>query len=309
MRAVVVRQYGGPENLEVADVATPVPGSGEILIKVAAAAVHPVDTAVRAGYFGGRVGDRPTTGFGWDVAGTVEATGDGVTDFSAGDKVVALLYAAAVEVGTHAEFVVLPAASAALAPSSVDAVAAATLPLNALTADQALDLLALEPGQTVLVTGAAGGVGGYVVPLAHRRGLRVVATASSADEHDVRTFGADVFVPRTEKLADAIRDAVPGGVDGAVDAAQIGDAALDAVRDGGVFIAVTDPAIPAAARGIAVQKVDIHPDGKRLAELAQLVDSGELTLRVAATLPFADAAEAHRLLEKGGVRGRVVLVP
>ncbi|MDQ1464499.1 MAG: NADPH:quinone reductase [Actinomycetota bacterium] len=309
MRAIVVRQYGGPENLEVADVPTPEPGSGEILVKVAAAGLNPVDAAVRAGYFGGRLGDRPTTGFGWDVAGTVESTGSGVTQFVQGDSVIALLNGSAVEFGTHAEYVVVPAAAAALAPSSVAAPAAATLPLNALTADQALDLLALEPGQTVLVTGAAGAVGGYVVPLAHRRGLRVVATASATDEATVRGFGADVFVPRSEKLADAVRDAVPGGVDGAIDAAQIGVAALDAVRDGGRFIPVTDPAIPEAARGITVEKVEIEPDGQRLAELARLVDAGELTLRVATTLPFADAAEAHRLLEKGGLRGRIVLVP
>jgi NADPH:quinone reductase-like Zn-dependent oxidoreductase len=309
MRAIVVRQYGGPENLEIADVPTPEPGTGEILIKVAAAGVNPVDAAVRAGYFGGRLGDRPTTGFGWDVAGTVESTGNGVTEFGHGDNVIALLNAAAVELGTYAEYVVVPANAAAFAPSSVEAPAAATLPLNALTADQALDLLALEPGQTVLVTGAAGGVGGYVVPLANRRGLRVVATAAPADELAVRGFGADVFVPRTESLADAVRNAVPGGVDGAVDAAQIGVAALDAVRDGGRFIAVTDPSTPEPARGITVSKVDIQPDGQRLAELAQLVDAGELTLRVATTVPFADAAEAHRLLEKGGLRGRIVLVP
>jgi NADPH:quinone reductase-like Zn-dependent oxidoreductase len=309
MRAVVVRQYGGPENLEVADVPTPEPGTGEILIKVAAAGVNPVDAAVRAGYFGGRLGDRPTTGFGWDVAGTVESTGAGVTEFKRGDNVVALLIAAAVELGTYAEYVVVRADSAALAPSSVDAPAAATLPLNALTADQALDLLGLEPGRTVLVTGAAGGVGGYVVPLAHRRGLRVVATASAADEVDVRGFGADTFVPRTENVGDAVRAAVPGGVDGAVDAAQIGVVALDAVRDGGRFISVTDPSTPEPARGIHVQKVDIQPDGQRLAKLVRLVDAGELALRVATTLPFADAAEAHRLLEKGGLRGRIVLVP
>src|SRR5450755_3916868 len=94
MRAIVVRQYGGPENLEVADVPTPEPGAGEILIKVAAAGVNPVDAAVRAGYFGGRLADRPTTGFGWDVAGTVESTGNGVTEFGQGDNVIALLNAA-----------------------------------------------------------------------------------------------------------------------------------------------------------------------------------------------------------------------
>ena len=309
MRAIVIRQYGGPENLEVADVAIPEPRTGEILIKVAAAGVNPIDPVTRAGFFGGTLGELPISGFGWDVAGTVDATGGGVTEFGHGDKVIALLNATAVELGTYAEYVVVPAASAALAPSSVDAPAAATLPLNALTADQALDLLALEPGQTVLVTGAAGGVGGYVVPLAHRRGLRVVATASATDEATVRGFGADVFVPRTEKLADAVRNAVPGGVDGAIDAAQIGVAALDAVRDGGRFVPVTDPATPEPARGITVQKVEIRPDGQRLAELARLVDAGELALRVATTVPLADAAEAHRLLEKGGLRGRIVLVP
>jgi NADPH:quinone reductase-like Zn-dependent oxidoreductase len=306
MRAVVVKQYGGPEALEVVDVAVPEPGAGEVRIKVAAATVNPVDVATREGVFAGVIGERPTVGIGWDVAGTIDAVGPEVTGISHGDKVIALLDALAVDLGTYAEFVIVAASSVAAAPTSVDPVTASTLGLNALTAEQALDLLALPEKATLLVTGAAGGLGGYTVALARRRGLRVVANAGQADE---KAIGADLFVPRGEDVAKKVREFVPGGVDGALDAAELGGPALAAVRDGGGYIAVNDPATPGSVRDINVQTVHIHHDGPRLAELARAVDAGRLDVRVATTFALEQAADAHRLLEKGGVRGRIVLIP
>ena len=309
MRAIVVRTYGGPEALELITVDTPEPGKGQVRIKVAAAAVNPIDVATRAGALAAVIGDRPVIGLGWDVAGTIDVLGPGVTRFAVGDAVIGLRDTLAVDLGTYAEYVVLDAAAVAPAPASVNAVAASTLPLNALTAEQALDLLGLEAGATMLVTGAAGGLGGYTVTLARRRGLRVVAVAAPQDAELVRGFGAEWFVARSDDLAEAVRTVAPGGVDGALDPARVGTAALDAVRDGGRFVAVTDWDRPEAARGISVQTVYVHHDGRRLAELARVVDAGELLLRVAATLPLTEASDAHRLLEKGGLRGRVVLVP
>jgi NADPH:quinone reductase len=306
MRAVVVRKYGGPEALEVVDVAVPEPGAGEVRIKVAAAAVNPVDIATRAGAFAERIGDRPTVGIGWDVAGTVDAVGPDVSGFAYGASVIALLDTLAVDLGTYAEYVIVPATSVAPAPTSVDPVAASTLALNALTAEQALDLLALPESATLLVTGAAGGLGGYTVALARRRGLRVVANASSADE---KAIGADLFVARGDDVAKRVRELVPGGVDAVLDAAELRDPALDAVRDGGGYIAVNDPATPESVRDINVQTVHIHHDGPRLAELARQVDAGTLAVRVATTFGLEQAADAHRLLEKGGIRGRIVLIP
>lgn len=208
----------------------------------------------------------------------------------------------------QAEFVVLDADAVAVAPGT-DLVGASTLPLNGSTALQALDLLGLDAGQTLLVTGAAGAVGGFAVELAVARGLRVVATASNHDEELVRGMGAEVFVPREAPLAEAVRREVPGGVDAALDAAIVGIRALDAVRNGGKFIAVVAGVAPPPLRGIDVRNVWVRADDSTLQELSNLATQGKLTQRVADTLPITEVAEAHRRLEKGGLRGRLVIRP
>ncbi len=297
----MVRSYGGPEVLEVADVPEPVPAAGQVLVRVAAAAVNPVDLQTRSGDLAGLIPARDVIGLGWDVAGTVGAVGPGVAGFAVGDRVAGLSDRLALPAKTHAEQVVLDADAVASLPVGADLVAAATLPLNALTAAQALDLVR---GETLLVTGAAGGVGGYAVELAARQGMRVVAAAGDGDEQVVRELGATHFVPRSAELGTAVRRLVPGGVDAVVDAASLGYAALDAVRGGGAYVAVLGGA-PLPLRGIRVSNVWIRADGARLAEL---VASG-LRTRVAGTLPLEEVAEAHRRLAGGGVRGRLVLVP
>jgi len=309
MRAVVVRSFGGPEVLEVAELPVPQAGPGQLRIRVEAAAVNPVDVGTRVGALAaaGLMTGEGQIGIGWDVAGVVDQVGDGVP-FAEGDRVVAMSDRLDVPAKAQAEFVVLDADAAAPAPSG-DPVAAATLPLNGLTAAQSLDLLGLAPGQTVLVTGAAGAVGGFAVQLAVARGLRVVATASAGDEDLVRELGASVFVPRSASLAEAVRQFVPGGTDGALDAAIVGLPALDAVRDGGAFVVVVAGVTPPPLRGIRVSNVWVRNDSAQLRELTALVEQGRLTLRVADTLPLAEVAEAHRRVEKGGLRGRLVLVP
>lgn len=194
-------------------------------IKVAAAGVNPVDAGVRAGVFGG-AGQR--LGLGWDVAGVVDAVGV-ASGWNVGDEVVALAYGTAKNLGTHADLVVVDADAVAAAPRSVDAVHAASLPLNALTAAQALDRLGLEPGQNLLITGAAGAVGGYAVQLAARLGVSVTALAREGDEELVRSLGADRFV------SDGV---APRSVDAVLDAAILGADALEWVRDGGAFMGV-----------------------------------------------------------------------
>lgn len=314
MRAIIVKTPGGPDALEEADVPEPVPGPGQVRIRVAAAAVNPVDAAVRAGALAAAgmmsFDARPAFGVGMDVAGTIDAIGPGVTGRAPGDQVIGLQDRLDVPLAGYAEKIVLDASAVARAPRSVSPAEAATLPLNGLTALQALDLLGLPPGATLLVTGAAGAVGGYAVELAAHRGLRVVASAAAADEALVRGFGAEMFVPRDVHLADAVRALVPGGVDGAVDAALLAAAALDAVRGCGAFAAVNGgTAVPVPLRGISVRNEWIRADAAQLAALADLVDEGRLTLRVADTLPLAEARKAHARLESGGVRGRLVLIP
>ncbi|WP_026925227.1 NADP-dependent oxidoreductase [Glycomyces arizonensis] len=307
MRAVVVRSFGGPEALEIAEVPVPAPGPGQVRIRVEAATVNPVDVATRAGLLAkGGLMEAGPIGIGWDAAGVVDATGEGVDAFGEGDHVIGLSDRL-VPLAAQADYVVLDADAVARVPEGVDAVAAATIPLNALTASQALDLLDLNSGQTLLVTGAAGGVGGFAVELAAARGLRVVAAAGDADEALVRELGAAEFVPRSANLTEAVRRAVPGGVDGVLDAASLGIPAREAVRGGGAFAAVIFGADPLPLRGIRVATVGVRADGAALAEIVALVERGALTLRVADTYPLAEVAKAHERLAEGGLRGRLVL--
>lgn len=157
-----------------------------------------------------------------------------------------------------------------------------------------------------MVTGAAGGVGDYVVALAARRGLRVVAVARSADESDVRANGAAEFVTGRD-VDTAVRQVLPDGADGLVDAAQVGASALAAVRDGGGFVAVSDPSAPPTERGITVATVHVHHDAGQQAALVRLVEEGTLRLRVADTFALEDVAKAHEAAARPGLRGRVVL--
>ncbi|WP_433463976.1 NADP-dependent oxidoreductase [Spirillospora sp. CA-128828] len=296
MRAAVVRTFGGPEAVEVVETGLPEPGPRQVRIKVAAATLNPADVGVREGLVGGA---GKQIGFGWDVAGTVDATGV-ATAWSVGDEVVALNPGMVRPLGTHAEYVVVDTDAVATAPATVDAVHAATLPLNALTAVQALDLLELEEGQSLLVTGAAGAVGGFAIQLAAHRGVSVTALAREGDEELVRSLGAAHF---TSGAVSA------GSVDAVLDAAVLGETALQWVRDGGSYVGVRPGTEPASVRGVRTTSVAVSADGARLAELAALVDEGVLTLRVAETYPLEEAAKAHARLAEGGVRGRLVLVP
>ncbi|MBO1330464.1 NADP-dependent oxidoreductase [Streptomyces sp. VRA16 Mangrove soil] len=298
MRAATVSRFGGPEAVEITEVPVPAPGPEQVRIKVAAGALNPVDAAMRAGAFGGE-GER--IGLGWDVAGTVESAGSGVR-WTAGDRVIGLCTGHRTPLGTHAEYVVLDADAIAAAPATLDDTHAAALPLNALSAAQALDMADLKAGQSLLVTGAAGGVGAHAVELAHHRGLKVTALASARDEEFLTTRGADHFLPRDEPLP-------AGAFDGVIDTALLGVTALAAVSDGGAYIGVWPGQEPAPERGIRVDALDVRADGAQLGELSQLADQGVLLARVSETFPLADAAAAHARLAEGGLRGRLVIAP
>jgi NADPH2:quinone reductase len=311
MRAATVPRFGGPDVIEIADVPVPDPGPGTVRVRVAASAVNPIDLATRAGQLtqAGLLAPAPVLGLGWDVAGDVDAVGAGVHRFAVGDAVIGLRDQLWSYPGAHAEQVVLDASALARAPTRVSAVEAATIPLNALTADRALGLTGLRAGQTLLVTGAAGAVGGYVLELAAVRGILAVALAGAGDEALARSLGAAAFVPRTAPVGPAVRTIVPGGVDAVVDAAVIGIGAHDALRGEGTFVALVAPFAPPPVRGTRVLVQEVVADGARLTELAALVDAGLLTPRVADTMPLAEIAAAHRRIEAGGLRGRIVLEP
>jgi NADPH:quinone reductase-like Zn-dependent oxidoreductase len=310
VRALVVRRLDGPDAIELIETPDPEPGPGQVRIAVAAAAVNPVDVAVASGALVriGLTAPREQFGLGWDVAGTVDAVGPGV-DLPVGAAVVGLADLLGRPLKTHAEQVVLDATAVAQAPRGLDPVAASTIALNAITADQALDDLALPAGATLLVTGAAGAVGGYAVQLARHRGLDVVAAAAVADEGLVRELGARLFVPRGADLPTAVRELVPGGVDGVVDAALVGVAAQEAVRNGGAFAHLVATPAPVPLRDIRVHTVVVSADGGRLRRLVGLAETGVIGTRVAGVHTLEDAAAAYRKVAGGGLRGRLVLIP
>ncbi len=311
MKAIVIHRFGGPEVLELDEIPVPEPGPGQVRIRVTAAAVNPVDIATRAGWLAdhGLMAANGSIGIGWDLAGVIDAVGPGADRYTPEEPVIGMRDLLSAPIGAQAEFIVLGTDAIAHAPRSASPAEAATLPLGGLTAAQALDMLGLSPGQWLLVTGAAGALGGFALELAALKGVRTVAVASPADECIVRDLGATEFVVRTDNLGAAVRRVIPGGVHGALDAAVVGVAALDAVRDGGAFVAVAAGAAPSPLRGTRVDNVWIRTDAPRLAELVALADAGRLSLRVHSTRPLRDVAEAHDRLAEGGVRGRIVLQP
>lgn len=310
MRVVGSMRYGGPDALEIVELPVPEPGPGEVRVRVHAAAVNPTDTFVRNGARAEQQAPFPRPYVpGMDAAGVLDAIDpDTATDLVVGDRVMAILLPQGNH-GAYAEYVVCPAESVTRAPAGTTHAEAATLPMNGLTAQMSLDQLALPAGATLAVTGAAGCYGGYVVQLAHHAGLRVIADAAPQDMELVRSLGADVVLPRGDDLAERVRALVPGGVDAVADGAVMNALALPMVRDGGGFATVRGWDGP-SERGIT-----IHPTWVReylrahaaLDRLRLLAEQGVVTLRVAAVLPAADAAEAHRRLEAGGTRGRFVL--
>lgn len=306
MRAAIVRTPGATTNIEIVDVPLPEPGPQEIRIEVAAAGVNPIDLFTRRGVLHelGALAAGQVVGLGWEVAGTVDAVGAEVTALSVGERVAALVTDVAAPLAGYAEYLIVAADAAATIPGELTITEAATLPLSALTADQALDASGVQAGESLLVTGAAGMVGGYLVQLAHRRGIDVVAVASAADEAVVKSFGARTVMDRDTDVAAAINAAYPGGVNAAVDAADIGAPALESVRAGGTYVGLIGWTLP-TSDSVNVVFVRVEQDGRRLAEIARL----GLVARVADVLPLADAARAHDIAEKGGVRGRLVLTP
>lgn len=314
MRAVGVTEFGGPEALQLLDVPEVHAGPGEVRLRVTSAAISPTDTYARNGTYAQRPG--APQGMPWipgmDVAGVVDEVGEGTdTPLSVGDRVMAIV----LPVGAHGgyrEQIVLPAASVVPVPAGFDDAAAATLPMNGLTARLALDRMGLAPGQVLAVTGAAGAFGGYVVQLAKVDGLVVVADAADADRELVRSLGADVVLDRGAGFADAVLDRYPGGVDGLADGSLQGAEVARAVRDGGVVTTVRgyrgdDDAL---ARGVRFEPVLVRDYGQNTAALETLrrqAETGEVTLRVADVVPAEQAASAHARLEAGGVRGRLVL--
>jgi NADPH:quinone reductase len=303
MLVVEVTELGGPEVLKVAERPDPEPGRGQVVVRVRAANVNPTDLGARRG--AGRVTPPdPPFVLGWDLAGQVTAAGEG-TDFVPGDRVVGMVqwYEAKGSVGTYAESTVFDAEWLVPMPNGLDYETACTIPLNALTARQGLELLDPPHGSDLLVTGASGGVGSFAVELAVAAGHRVIALAGRDGEDWPREIGANEVLPRDADLAaidpaPAIFDAVP-----------LGEPVFAAVEDGGAIFSTRRPPEADPERRIRQESSLVHRDREALRELVDAVAAGELRTRVDRTLPLAEAAEAHRLVEAGGLHGKVVLIP
>ena len=314
MRAVTFSRFGGPEVLEVSQLPEPRPGPGEVRIRVAAATVNPTDISFRIGRQHtiaqlAEMGVLPPFVPGMELAGVVDAVGSG-TDWKIGDRVMAIVNPRRPGGGAQAELVVVPDASVARVPEGTSFEAAATLPMNGLTVRLALDRLALKPGQTLGVTGAAGAVGGYAVELGVSDGLRVIAVAAPQDEALVKRLGAEKIVPRGDAAIRGLYDAASGGVDGLIDAAVLDAAVLPAIRDGGKLATVRGFSGP-SERGITIEPVRVASylhNHEALDRLGRLVTERRLTLRVAETFPPERAADAQRKLHAGGTRGRLLIV-
>lgn len=304
MKVVEVTELGGPEVLQVAERSEPAPDPGQVVVRVRAANVNPTDLGARAGA-GRVVPPDPPFVLGWDLAGEVNAIGEGVSDFNAGDRVVGMVqwYEAGGSVGAYAELVAFDADWLVPLPDSLDYETACTIPLNAVTARQGLELLDPPDGCDLLVTGASGAVGSFAVQLAKAAGHRVIAQAGRDDEDWPRELGADEVLPRDADLS-AI-DPVPA----VFDAVPLGEAVFAAVQDGGAIVTTRRPPEAPQERKIRQESFLIHHDRAGLLEVVDAVATGELRTRVDRTLPLAEAAEAHRLVEAGGLHGKVVLIP
>jgi NADPH:quinone reductase-like Zn-dependent oxidoreductase len=301
MRAIVVHQYGGPEVLKFEDYPDPAPGQGEVLVRVAAASVNPIDYKRRAGltedyypiHFPGLIGI--------DVAGTVIEIGPGAEGFSVGDQVFAMAD------NTYAELCVINVAVLAKIPKGLDLIRAAALPLVTVTGNQLSSATGIKAGQTVMVVGAVGNVGRSAVFTAKERGATVIAGVLKKQMDEAKTVGADQLLATDDDDAianlsplDAVADTVGG---------KIGERLIAKVKPAGVYASVVDPPQNAAKySSVKVVHVFSQFDRKTLEFMAEAVRDGKLVIPISQKMPLSKAAEAQAAAEKGGV-GKILLVP
>jgi NADPH2:quinone reductase len=306
MHVAEVTAFGGPEVLRLAERPDPAPAPGEVVVRIRAANVNPTDVGTRSGQARARMPDlQPPFVPGWDLAGEVTAVGSEADGFAPGDRVVGMIPFGRIggRVGAYAQAAAVDPGWLAALSTDIDDATAATLPLNALTARQALDLIAAPPGATLLVTGASGAVGGFATQLAVREGLRVLAQASDDDEDWVASLGATEVLPRSTDLATI------GPVDAVLDAVPLGPGSTAALCDGGIAVFTRPPHPPEPPRDLRFETVLVQSNAEQLRALTADLEAGRLRTRIAEVLPLAQAARAHELNEAGGLRGKVLLAP
>ncbi|MDA9034916.1 NADP-dependent oxidoreductase [Hyphomicrobiales bacterium] len=311
MKAIGIMRYGGPEVLEVIDIPEVNAGYEEIRIKNYASAVNPTDIVARSGMIAKFRKENPVFPSvpGMDVAGIVDQIGEGViTDIKIGDRVMGMVIPDG-DYGAYREQLVLNQGAVVLAPKNTSHEEACTLPMNSLTARLSLDLLNLSPGQVIAVTGGPGAYGGYAIQLAKADGLNVLADSNQSDKTLLKELGADIIISRQKNFVDQVRDYFPDGVDGIADGALLNEKAIDAVRDGGSFTSIRGfKGSPQRNINFSTTWVTAYNCDKRILDkIRQQVNAGLITPRVADVVDPENAAEAHKRLEEGGTRGRMVI--
>lgn len=305
MKAITCAQYGPPDELRLCEVPEPKLSPDQVLVRVKAAGVNPIDWMVVAGYTDSIMNISFPLIPGWDVAGVVERVGPAVWEFEPGDEVMGYVRKDEIQFGTYAELVAAPVRTLARKPSQLSWHQAAGLPLAGLTALQCLDLSGAAHGDTLLVHAAAGGVGSLGVQLAVARGMRVIGTAGEGNHEFLRGLGVEPVV-YGDGLAGRVRELAPEGIDVALDFIGKGDAVAvsqKVLKDPSRFVSIMD--FDAASVGGVYHLV--RPDSAGLTELGRLAAAGTLVVHVNAVLPLAEAAEALRLSQTGHTRGKLVL--
>lgn len=308
MRAVVIREFGAPEVLRVEEMPRPAPGNGEVLVKVHAVGINPVDWKTRqAGGILKALGIPLPYVLGWDVSGVIAEVGDGAGDYTVGQAVYGMVRFPKMG-SAYAEYVAAPVTDISLKPASIDHIHAAAVPLVALTAWQALfEFAQLAPGQRILVQGAAGGVGHFAVQLAKWRGAHVFGTASAANGAYLREIGVDEVIDyRAVQFEEVVHDA--DVVFETVNAANAGRD-LSVIKPGGVLVSIAGlPEADVLSRyDVRVEQFLVRPEANQLAEIARLIDAGVVKPHVDAVFPLAEASQAHARGELGHTRGKIVL--
>jgi NADPH:quinone reductase-like Zn-dependent oxidoreductase len=306
MKAVRIHSYGGPEVLQYEAAPRPKPGKGEVLIRVHAAGVNPIDWKVRAGYMKDFIPHSFPLILGWDVSGVIEEVGPNVSRFKKGDEVYSL--PDHTRNGAYAEYIVVRESEVALKPNALHHVRAAAVPLATLTAWQALfDTAQLQPRQCVLIHGAAGGVGHFAVQLAKWKGAHVIGTASAKNHEMLYKLGADELIDyTTQRFEDVTRniDVVLDTIGG-----DTQERSWQVLKKGGILVSfVQSPSEnKAKEHGVRCIRLGARPNGQELVEIAKIVDAGKLAPVIDRILPLSETRRAHEVSQSGHTRGKIVL--
>jgi NADPH:quinone reductase-like Zn-dependent oxidoreductase len=306
MKAIQIHNYGGPEVLRYEDALRPKPQAGEVLVRVQAAGVNPIDWKVREGEMKDLWPHTFPLILGWDLSGVVEELGAGVSRFKIGDEVYGL--PDPTRGGAYADYIVVRESELALKPNSLHHIRAGAVPLAALTAWQSLfDTGQLQPGQRVLIHAGAGGVGHFAIQLAKWKGAYVFATASTKNQNLLRELGVDEPIDYTQQRfenvarnIDIVFDTIGG---------ETQERSWQVLKKGGALLSVVQPPSAEKAKelGIRAAFVASHPNGEQLAEIAKIIDSGKLAPVIDRILPLSEARRAHELSQSGHTHGKIVL--